>query len=223
MNMLSRIHDKARPIGLFLLVMLVILGSSMVERRLMNNVTTSLSSLYQDRLLPATGLFELNNLLYTKQQLLTTYEAAPAMERRRTLKLLAGYNQQLAAIIKQHQATYLVRQEKEVLQAFQVRLNRYNALEAQLLATDAPPTAGQVAEAARQIQQLHAGLSQLNQIQQRVGQQLSQSSQVTEGNSQLLSNVTIAMLLVFTLAIQHALLSSRHPLVPKNLQNFRLN
>ncbi len=223
MNMLSRIHDKARPIGLFLLVMLVILGSSMVERRLMNKVTTSVSPLYQDRLLPATGLFELNNLLYVKQQLLAAREAAPAVERRPTLHLLAGHNQRLATIIKQHQATYLVSEEKRVLQAFQARLRRYNALEAQLLATDAPPTAGQVAEAARQSERLHAELSQLNQIQQRVGQQLSQSSQVTEGNSQLLSNFTIALLLVFTLAVQHALLTARHPLVPKNLQNFRLN
>lgn len=223
MNMLSRIHDKARPIGLFLLVMLVILGSSVVERRLMSKVTTSVSSLYQDRLLPATGLFELNNLLYAKQQLLATHGAAPAGARQYLLGQLGVHNQQLDILIRQHQATYLVREEKQVLQAFQTRLNRYNALEAQLLGTDAPPTAAQTAEAARQGQRLHAELSQLNQIQQRVGQQLSQSSLATEGSSQLISNLTIALLVVFTLAIQHALLTSRHPLVPKNIQNFHLN
>ncbi|MDJ0366477.1 MCP four helix bundle domain-containing protein [Hymenobacter sp. H14-R3] len=223
MNMLSRIHDKAKPIRLFLLVMLVILGSSVVERQLMNKVTTSVSSLYQDRLLPATGLFELNDLLYTKQQLLALYSGAPTAGRQRTRSQVAAHNQQLSAIIEQHQATYLVGEEKQVLQSFRAQLHRYNALEARLLATDAPLPAAQVAEAARQSQRLHAELSQLNQIQQRVGQQLSQSSLATEGSSQLLSNFTIALLLVFMLAIQHALLTSRHPLVPKNMQNFHLN
>ncbi len=221
--MLSRMPDKAKPIGLFLLGMLLILGSSMVERRLMRKVTMSVSSLYQDRLLPATGLFQLNDLLYAKQQLLETYRAAPAAERRRTLRLLAGYNRQLGVIIEQHQATYLVREEKLVLQAFQARLNYYNALEAQLLSIGVPFTAAQMAQVSQQSKRLHAELSQLNQIQQRVGEQLSQSSLVTEGNAELLSNFTIALLLIFTLAIQYALLTSRHPLVPKNMQNFRLN
>ena len=222
--MLSRMHDKAKPIGLFLLVMLLVLGSSVLERRLMSKVTKSVSSLYQDRLLPATGLFELNNLLYAKQQLLLeTYWAAPAAQRRQALRLLAGYNQQLSTIIEQHQATYLVREEKQVLRAFQARLDSYNALEAQLLTTDVPLTAAQVAQVTQQGKHLHAELSQLNQIQQRVGEQLSQSSLVTEGNAELLSNLTIALLLIFALAIQYALLTSRHPLVPKNMQNFRLN
>ncbi len=223
MNLLSRIHDKARPIAAFLLVMVVVLGSSLVERRLMSRVSTSVASLYQDRLLPATGLFALNDLLYAKQQLLEMYSVASAANRPRTRSQLAGHNQQIGAIIKLHQATYLVTEEKKVLRTFEARLGRCNALEAQLLASDTGPTAAQLSAINQQFQRLHVDLSQLNQIQQQVGQQLSQSSRTTEGTAELLSTFTIALLLVFTLAIQYSLLASRHPLVPKNMQNFRLN
>ncbi|GAB3290475.1 MCP four helix bundle domain-containing protein [Hymenobacter humi] len=225
MNLLSGIHSKAKPVLLFLFVMLAVVGSSVVEKRLMRSMTTSISSLYQDRLVPATGLFQLNDLMYAKRQLLEKYLAAPAVARQRpTLARLAALNQQLQAIIKQHEATYLVADEKQLLRTFQARLARYNALEAQLLAQAVPSSAEAPGAAiAQQFALVHTDLSQLNQIQQRVGQQLSQRSLVTESTATLLSNLTIAVLVAFTLAIQYTLLSSRHPLVPKNLQNFRLN
>ncbi|MCR5886300.1 MCP four helix bundle domain-containing protein [Hymenobacter sp. J193] len=78
MPLLSRIHYKAKPIFLFLIVMLTILASSVLEKRLMRDLNTSVSSLYQDRLMPATGLFQLNDLMYAKQQLLAGYLASPA-------------------------------------------------------------------------------------------------------------------------------------------------
>lgn len=41
MHLLSGIHSNAKPMALFLLVMLGILGSSIVEKHLMREATTS--------------------------------------------------------------------------------------------------------------------------------------------------------------------------------------
>jgi hypothetical protein len=224
MHLLSRIHYKARPVLLFLLVMLGVLGSSLVEKHLLQNLNTSVSSLYQDRLLPATGLFELNDLMYAKRQVLESYLAAPSVGRRpSTLGQLSGHNQQIAALIQRHEATYLVPDEAQVFHAFQRRLRHYNALESELLAASAPVATAQADALTQQFRLIHADLSRLNQIQQRVGQEVSQHALVTKGNAALLSHVEVALLIIFTLAIQYALLRDRHPLVPKNLQNFRLN
>ncbi|RFP63517.1 hypothetical protein D0N36_18985 [Hymenobacter lapidiphilus] len=224
MNILVGIHYKTRLFVLFLLVMLAVLGSSMLERHLLHRIGTSVSSLYQDRLLPAMGLFELNDLLYTRQNELEKYlAAAPPARLAATPARLTVYRQQLDALAQQHRETYLVAEEKQALGSFQGQLNRFNTLEAQLLAAAVPPTPTQAVEVERQFRQLHSSLGQLKRIQQRVGQQLLQKARATEGNTELLSNIKIALLLFFTLAIQHALLTARHPLASKKLPDFRLN
>ncbi|MBT2557868.1 MCP four helix bundle domain-containing protein [Hymenobacter sp. ISL-91] len=224
MNILVGIHYRTRLFVLFLLVMLAVLGSSMLERHLLHRLGTSVSSLYQDRLLPAMGLYELNDLLYTRQSELENYLAtAPSARLAATPARLLIYRQQLDALVQQHRETYLVAEEKQALGAFQKQLDRFNAFEGQLVAAAGPLTATQATEVARQFRQLHNSLGQLKRIQQRVGQQLLLRARATEGNAELLSNIKIALLLFFTLAIQHALLTARHPLASKKLPDFRMN
>lgn len=224
MNPLSRIHHKAKPAFLFLLVMLAIVGSSFIEKSLMRNLNTSVSSLYQDRLMPATDLFELNDLMYAKRHLLAAFMADPSADRQHNTQVqLAGRNVEIRSIMAAYQATYLVAEEEQVFQALSARLHAYNALESRLLIDPKPVSVSQKTELARQFAGIHKDLTHLNQIQVRVGQELTQSSEAVESQASLLSNVKIALLVLFTLAIQHALLLDKHPLLPKNLKNFRLN
>ncbi|OGX88156.1 MCP four helix bundle domain-containing protein [Hymenobacter glacialis] len=224
MNILSRIHNKAKPLLLFLVVMVAILGSSVLEKNMMRDLKVSVSSLYQDRLMPATGLFQLNDLMYTKQQLMRGYLAdSGGVRLPGTQAQLARHNQEVVALVAGYQATYMVADEGRVFQDFKAHLRHYNALEAQLLATPAASPAAQTRALEQEFNRIHSDLRSLNLIQQRVGQELSQSSVVTEGNATTLSNLKIALLIIFTLVIQHALLTSRHPLVPKSMQNFNLN
>ena len=224
MNPLRRIHHKAKPAALFLIVLLVILGSSVWEKRLMHAMNSSAASLYQDRLLPATGLFQLNDLMYAKQQQLASYQARPTAARQHYAQVqLGGRNVEIDSILSSYEATYLVAEETRVFHALKARLRRYNALEAQLLSAAAPAAPEQTRALARQFSQIHADLSRLNRIQQQVGQELSKSSSAIEGDANLLSNVQIALVIIFTLIIQQALLMDRHPLLPGSMKNFRLN
>jgi Four helix bundle sensory module for signal transduction len=224
MNPLRRIHYKAKPAALFLIVLLVVLGSSIWEKRLMHDLNSSAASLYQDRLLPATGLFQLNDLMYAKQQLLAGYQARPTAARQHYAQVqLGGRNVEIDSILSSYEATYLVAEETRVFRALKARLRRYNALEAQLLSAAAPAAPAQTRALGRQFAQIHADLSRLNRIQQQVGQELSKSSNAIEGDANLLSNVQIALVIIFTLIIQQALLMDRHPLLPSSLKNFRLN
>jgi hypothetical protein len=224
MNPLRRIHHKAKPTLLFLIVLLVVLGSSVLEKRFMRAMNTSVSSLYQDRLLPAAGLFGLNDLMYSKRQLLDQYLLRPSAARRRYAQVqLAGHNVRIDSIISGYEATYLVSEETQVFRDFKARLARYNALEKQLLTAAGPASTAPTAELTRQFDHIHADLARLNQIQLRVGQELSRGSSAIEGNATLLSNIQIVLLILFTLAIQRALVLDKHPLVPNSLKNFRLN
>ncbi|GAB3841792.1 hypothetical protein GCM10028821_49190 [Hymenobacter jeollabukensis] len=190
----------------------------------MHAMHTSAASLYQDRLLPATGLFQLNDLMYTKQQLLDSYLLRPSATRQHYVQVqLGGRNVEVDSILSRYEATYLVAEETRVFGALKARLHQYNALERELLTAAGPTDPAQARRLARQFTRIHNDLTRLNQIQQRVGQELSKSSQDMEVDAGLLSNLKIVVLVVFTLAILQALLLDRHPLVPKNLKNFRLN
>lgn len=224
MHFLSRIHYKAKPLFLFLVVMLAILGSSVLEKSLMRDLNTSVSSLYQDRLMPATDLFQLNDLMYAKRQLLAGYLATPTGgQQQGTAARLARHNQEMAALVAGYQATYMVADEGRVFQDFYAHLKQYNALEAQLLAASTAGSAQQAQALGQEFDRIHGDLSSLNLIQQRVGQELSRGSVATEGNAMTLSNLKIVLLVIFTLAIQHTLLLDKHPLLPGSTKNFRLN
>ncbi|SHM03008.1 MCP four helix bundle domain-containing protein [Hymenobacter psychrotolerans] len=224
MSFLSRIHYKAKPAFLFLVVILGMLGSSVLEKHLMQNMNTSVSSLYQDRLLPATGLFQLNDQMYAKRHLLESYLANPVLERGGALRQeLLAHNAEITDLMNRYRETYLVADEARVFDSFRARVARYNALETQMLTEAGLVSAEKERELFRQFDGIHADLARLNQIQLRVGQELSNSSHIIEGNATLLSNLKIALLLLFTLAIYRALLLDRHPLLPKSLKNFRLN
>ncbi|GAB2956478.1 hypothetical protein GCM10027048_23180 [Hymenobacter coalescens] len=224
MNPLRRIHHKAKPAAMFLIVLLVVLGSSIWEKRLMSDMNSSVSSLYQDRLLPAAGLFELNDLMYTKRHVLESYLAQPsAAGQQQTQQELTRRNAEIHSLISRYEATYLVAEENQVLRDFKARLHRYNAVESQLMTAQSPVAPAQTAELRQQFGRIHTDLARLNQIQLQVGQQLSQGSAAIEGNAVLLSNMQIALLVIFMLAIQQALLLDKHPLLPDSLKNFRLN
>ncbi|OON66833.1 MCP four helix bundle domain-containing protein [Hymenobacter sp. CRA2] len=223
MTSLQRIHHKAKPTALFLVVLLVVLGSSFWEKRLLHDMNTSVSSLYQDRLLPAAGLFQLNDLMYSKRQLLTSYQSRPSTARQRYAQVqLGGHNVQVDSILARYEATYLVAEEVQVFGALKARLRQYNALEQELLTATGSTELVQ-ARLEQQFARIHDDLTHLNQIQQRVGQELSKSSQDMEVDAGLVSNLKIVVLVICTLAILQALLLDRHALLPKSLKNFRLN
>lgn len=224
MNMLSGIHHKAKLAFLFLGVLLTMVGSSLWETRQLHYMNTAVASLYQDRLQPAAGLFALNDRMYAKRQLLESYFAAPAGANfYDTQAQLASHNQVIDSLLRSYQATYMVAEEDQVFQSVRASLTRYNLLEADLLHVGAPASRASAQELAQHFDRIHADVSRLTQIQLQVGQQLSRGSAVADGHATLLSQVKIALLVVLTLAILQALAVDKHPLLPKNLKNFRLN
>ncbi|GAB2467374.1 hypothetical protein GCM10011375_31610 [Hymenobacter qilianensis] len=224
MNMLSGIHHKTKLAFLFLGIVLTMVGSSLWETRQLHDMNTAVASLYQDRLQPAAGLFALNDRMYAKRQLLETHLAAPAeASPRHTQAQLASHNQVIDSLLRSYEATYMVAEEDQVFQSVKASLTRYNLLEAKLLRAGAPTSAALTQELAAQFDRIHADVSRLTQIQLQVGKQLSRGSAVADGQVTLLSQVKIALLVVLTLAILQAIVMDKHPLLPKNLKNFRLN
>ncbi len=224
MQLLYKIHHKTKPALLLMVVVLIVLGSSFLEKRFMHDMNSSVSSIYKDRLIPAAELFYMNDLMYNKRSILDQYLSQPtASQRKKTSQQLAVYTQQIDSTIQKFETTYLVAEEDRSLQKFKAKMNRYNALEQQLLSQSAtmPQSANQ--EIAQIFKAIHRELVLLSDIQIKVGEELLHDSDAIQGNARILSNLQIAVIVIITLVVQQALLLDRHPLLPKNLKNFRLN
>ncbi|MDQ3292002.1 MAG: MCP four helix bundle domain-containing protein [Bacteroidota bacterium] len=226
MKFLYGIHRKAKPALLLMVVVAIILGSSFLEKSLMKDMNTSVSSIYKDRLIPASELFYINDLMYNKRLLLEKYLAQPTAENTKvTQNQLAAYSTQIDSIVRKFETTYLVAEESRSFKEFKAEMDQYNALEKTLLhsASGNAISAADQKEIAQVFSQIHHELFLLSAIQVKVGEELVHSSEATTGSARMLSNLQIAIVVIVTLVIQQALLLDSNPLIPKNLKNFRLN
>jgi hypothetical protein len=133
-------------------------------------------------------------------------------------------NARIDSLLQAYELTYLVEEESRKLKDFKRMVSAYNMREGLYLS--GRPAQGYLRNYTTVMgplfKQMHLELMSLSRIQTAEGLALLEGSQVITGNASLISNLQIAMVVVIALAVQ-ALLRSSRSLIPKNLQNFRLN
>ncbi len=104
-------------------------------------------------------------------------------------------------------------------------MQRYNALEDKLLSAgkSLPGPVNPEKAISGLFKEVHQELVLLSDIQTKVGHELLNGSEAIKGSASILSNLQIALVLLITLVVQQALLTDRHPLIPKNLKSLGLN
>ena len=179
---------EKRTIVMVLLGILVLaLINNFISRQQYNDLTKNISSIYKDRLIPASYIFQMSGLLYKKHLLLQTTPAGAASAQ------LNQHNAEISRIIEAYEATYLTKEEKQQWQSFRHRLREYNEAEA-LIGSSADYTRTNI---------LHSGfdkvlqsLNQLNETQTSEGMRLQ-----TESKSIINSTIIQAYLEVSLLFI----------------------
>jgi Four helix bundle sensory module for signal transduction len=225
MKWIYGMDERNKPALLLLVIVITILASNFLEKKLITDMGKSISSIYEDRLVPAAGLFHIHDLMFTKRLALEAYLLNPEEQSRQEVsRQMVRCNARIDSLIQAYEETYLVEEESRKLKEFKLLVRQYNILESLYLS--AHPGPGQLQSYARQIgpifKKMHGGLMSLSHIQTAEGRELLEDSRVITGNASLISNLQIAMVVVIALAVQALLRSSRR-LIPKKLQNFRLN
>jgi hypothetical protein len=218
-------EEKRKPALVLLVIIIAIVASNFLEKKFITDMSRSISSIYEDRLVPAAGLFQINDLMFTKRLVLEEYLLNPDPQHREEAgRELALCNARIDSLILAYEATYLVAEETRALKDFKHKVRAYNVLEALYLSGG--PEKSQVQNYAREIgpvfKELHGELMSLSRIQTAEGRQLLEGSRVISGQFSMISNLQIALVVVTALAIQ-ALLRRSRILVPTKLPDFRLN
>lgn len=179
---------EKRTIVIVLLGILVLaLINNFVSRRQYDDLTKNISSIYKDRLIPASYIFQMNGLLYQKQLLLQTTSAEAASAK------LHEHNAEISRIIEAYEATYLTQVEKEQWQSFRQHLASYNHAEALIVssAEHAQPSTLQ-----SNFDKVLQSLKHLNETQTSEGMRLEKESKSIINSTIIQAYLEVSLLFI---------------------------
>lgn len=214
-------------------IMITIILSSVLSRNNVEGIDKSFSSIYQDRLIPATTIIYLTENLYNKRLLLEKYLFADKrMEDTAIVLQLNQFNENLDSLTKAFEKTYLVEEEARILADFQNRINSYSLLEKQIVdqhRSGNTVLAKEIFEGAGAVtfQNSLIHLNELARIQSDVGNKLMLKSKTDFAGFAIVSFLQIGLAVTLGLAVlilikNSRMINNREVLKTKG-QNFHLN
>lgn len=225
MKIFFSIQPKMKAALLLAAICVAILANMFWERRNISNINDSFSSIYKDRLLPATYVFHLTDHLYQKRLILDNYfihSAQPNIFADR--HAIAKHNAAIDTLLEDFEATYLVEREDQLLHDFQQELQAFNALEKELLDNYEKIQRPDIAQATfkKHFETARTELTQLSQIQIDIGKKLEENSRRIAASTNVMTNMDALLIIVLGLIIQVLIFTSKS-VTPKLPQQHELN
>jgi hypothetical protein len=166
------LKEKRKIVMALLFILALALINNFISRRQYDDLTSNISSIYKDRLIPASYIFSMSDLLYRKNIVL---QAAMPMDS--LVVQLSRYNGEMAKIIEAYETTYLTREEQLQWKNFRQYLQQYNEAEAGVLSSG-----------------VHAGIEHLQPGFDKVLQSLKQLNETQTSEGMRLQNDSKAII-----------------------------
>ncbi|MCE7040958.1 MCP four helix bundle domain-containing protein [Dyadobacter sp. CY312] len=227
------IRQKLKAALLLSGIMAFIILGSLIARNSMEGIDKSFSSIYQDRLIPATTIIYLTENLYGKRLSLEKFLLSD--DQRTSHEISSGlslYDSRIDSLISAFEKTYLVDQEAKSLAAFKNRVEEYVLLEKMILNLHASGhvDAGKKlfeGAGANTFQSTINNLNELTSIQSNIGQELVKESKSDMASFGLISFLQIALAIIIGLIVLVLIQNSKIINKPKIRQDegsyFNLN
>lgn len=208
-------------------ILCIVVLSTILVRMNMKDINRSFTSIYNDRLIPATEFFYISENMYSRRLLIEKFLLFHHKYQTDDLReKLNGYNHAIDSLIIEYEKTYLVHNESQYLSDFKNKIQEYAEVEQSIIALseNGANEAGLdlfeekgTALFQNTIQDLH----QLTQIQSSVGKELIAHSQSAMASTNILSHLQVALAFIIFVIIQIILLTSKA--IHKQKQPFHLN
>ncbi|MBZ9630825.1 MCP four helix bundle domain-containing protein [Salegentibacter sp. LM13S] len=217
---------RKRLILLLSAFFVLLLITEFIEKRSLKSIDQDFSSLYQDRLLPASQMYELSELLHEKRMLFENIKDNGELNSSFNLKEIKAYNSQIDQIIQDYGQTYLVAREEIYFIDFKKHYEEYLVLENTILENlkekDFSTAIFLINKNANDyFKILNLDLHNIASIQPEVGEQLMAHYKSSSGITSLLYYFKIALTIligIFVLRLLGLEQLLRHP-----KQQFELN
>jgi hypothetical protein len=187
----------------------------------------SFTSIYYDRLIPATDIFYLTGNLYDRRLIMETFlfnQGSPSVAD--VTKKLEIHALAIDNLIAKFEKTFLVKEESQYLEKLKSGIAHYRNVERNILETFADDSKQKAQllyeeEGKTELIRIFQHLEELAKIQSQVGLALIRDSKGIVSSSDLMLTVQIITAIVIGLLIQALIIASR--VVNTKNQDFNLN
>ncbi len=204
----------------------LLLITEFIEKRSLKSIDQDFSSLYQDRLLPASQIYELSEILHEKRMLFENIKDNGEYNAAFNLNEIKTYNSKMDQVLQDYSQTYLVEREEVYFEDFQKHYKEYLVLENTILENlreeDFTTASYLINKNANDyFKVLNLDLHNIASIQPEVGQQLMAHYKSSSGITSLLYYFKIALTILIGVFVLRLLGLEKLLRQPK--QQFELN
>ncbi len=178
-----QVKDKMKVVAVLILIIILILANNIANRKTFSNLNQSIASIYKDRLMPATYIFQLTDHLYQKRLL-----NDGNTQNNSFVNTMQQHDAAIKKIISTYETTYLTKSEKEQWTAFKSGLQDYDVLSN---ATEKDKTAMD-----NSFNKVLHSLNALSEIQASEGNALLKTSNININGTVITSQLEIALLII---------------------------
>jgi hypothetical protein len=213
--------------------MVLIILATLLSRYNMRGIDRSFSSIYQDRLIPATTIIYLTENLYGKRLSLEKHLFVQDIQSAQNVKAALGrHNKSIDSLVGVFEKTYLVDQEAKSLDIFKKQVDEYSMLENRILHLCAAGTPDEgrslfAGTGARTFQGTITNLNELAGIQSDIGKNLMKESRSNIASFGIISFLQIALAVIIGLMIlvliRNSQIISKPKISGEKSQYFNLN
>lgn len=212
------LKQKTKIAVLLFLIMACTILIRLLEDRSIKNMEKAFTSLYNDRLVPATDIFYISEKLYAKRFHLETfvYSDQNKLTAQQLNDQLKKYDRNIDTLLAKYEKTFLVNNEKNHLTDLKIKLSENRVLEKNILLNSGTLEKNALrslydSTAEQSFLDISNTLSQLTKVQTVVGEELKEESQkIVRGTNlystlQLLIAIVIGALIVSILAASNVM------------------
>jgi hypothetical protein len=196
-------YKKRKITGFLIIGVLVVLlyGKNLLERQSFRRVSSTLSDVYEDRLLVESYIFQISEKLFTIQKLVD--HCTINFDYSKAVVEISKEEQAILKLVEAFEATQLSEQETALLTDFKRIIEKDLSIKNyQLLYTDsAGVNEAQVKVYDQKIARAQQDLEKLSSIQLEEGEKLVSKAKILINRSQIWAQFEVALLLIFLVVI----------------------
>lgn len=207
MNLPFSFRQKTK-IALFLFcIMVCSILIRILEDKSIKNMGTAFASIYNDRLIPATDLFQLSQYSFGMQQLIEGYVLSEGQKDKNEITAqFVSFQLKTDSLLRKYEKTYLVDNEKGNLIALKGKLIEVKKNGVAMIKNSELQTPAQLKIQYHDIikpsfDQITNSLANLTKIQSRVGAELIKESQEIMSGSRIYSSVQLILAITIGILI----------------------
>jgi len=222
-------RNKLKLAFVLIVVAGLLLAANRFAREQVASIDQSFLSIYADRLVPATTIFEIREHLYKKHTLLTGLLHSGTGDIQAHKKGIDSCNHGISSLLSAYKKTYFLEKEAGFLQVFEENLQQYNQVENFILSrlgvigNESPEVLVALErDAYRHFNNAIHKLSDLSHIQSEIGKDMLSDSKKTMASFLLLSNLETILIVLFGL-IAHVLIYASRAVIQRRVDTFHMN